>query len=243
MRRVRPLRGSHDGSPRDQRGATVAPLSDPWQALVEPGHAPQLASPAAEGRKPSRRYTGRPPAPPGAARTSALTVKVSDQDRHRIEQRALKAGLGVSTYVREAALKARVVPSRHSQSLSLAEIAQITQLNEVAVTIAREANRLNRPSALSPEVKEAFDKLSGLIDMMTDQVAARDRADALRQRMIAELNHIGRNLNQITRGVNAIARRRGTLDEALPPYTRAVLADIADLISRLPLDTSPEVEP
>lgn len=43
-----------------------------------------------------------------------LALKLSDQDRHRIMQRACKAGLGVPTYVSGAALKARVVPPRNS---------------------------------------------------------------------------------------------------------------------------------
>src|SRR5690606_34734646 len=131
---------------------------------------------------------------------TVLTIKLSDQDRHRIEQRALKAGIGLSTYVREAALKARVTPARHATAITVAEMAQIAQLNAIAVTIAREANRLGRPGSLSPAVNDAFAQLTGLIDLVTNQAAARDRADAQRQRMLAELNSIGRNLNQITRG-------------------------------------------
>lgn len=208
------------------------PLHDP----PKPGHdlwRTPLPPEVTGKSKRLRRFTGRPANPPGTSRTRVLAVKLSDQDRHRIEQRALKAGLGVSTYVREAALKARVVPARNTAALTLAEMAQIAQLQEIAVTIAREAPRLGRAGGLPPEVAQAFARLTALTDLITNEAAARDRADAHRQRIITELTSIGRNLNQITRAVNAIARQRGSLHDALPPFTRAVLADIAALIERL----------
>lgn len=212
----------------------------------EPGHAlpradilEQIRSLRPSGKR-QRRFTGRPAAPPGVARTLPVTVKLSDQDRHRIEQRALKAGLPITTYMREAALRARVTPPRDASQMTLAEMAEIAQLNEVAVIIAREANRLTRPGPLPAEALEAFDKLSQLTSLITDRAAARDRADAHRQKILAELAHIGRNLNQIARGVNAIARRRGSIHDALPPFTRSVLADIAALIDRLPDRPNPD---
>ncbi|OJU28800.1 MAG: hypothetical protein BGN89_07775 [Alphaproteobacteria bacterium 64-6] len=228
----------------------AAPFNEASQPTdpAQPGHAAAHVDTAAQLRtlqpsgKRQRRFTGRPPAPPGVARTLPVTVKLSDQDRHRIEQRALKAGLPITTYMREAALKARVTPPRGAGQMTLAEMAEIAQLHELAVIIAREANRLSRPGALPASALEAFDKLTQLTSLVTDRAAARDREDAHRQRIIAELGHIGRNLNQIARGVNAIVRRRGTVDEALPPFTRAVLADIASLLERLPDKPDPTFE-
>lgn len=236
----------HAGSQQVSRPARHFADASRTRDTHEPGHAPSRVDTAAQlhALKPTgqrqRRFTGRPPAPPGAARTQPVTVKLSDQDRHRIEQRALKAGLPIATFMREASLRARVTPPRGSSQMTLAEMTQIAQLNEVAVTIAREANRLTRPGALPQVVYDAFDKLGQLTSVITDRAAAHDREDAHRQKIIAELAHIGRNLNQIARGVNAIVRQRGTVHEALPPFTRAVLADIADLIDRLPDKPNPD---
>lgn len=236
------------GSQTDARAADRFNNASRSPDPTEPGHAPSIAQAAARlhalepSGKRQRRFTGRPPAPPGVARTAPVSVKLSDQDRHRIEQRALKAGLPLTTFMREAALRARVTPPRGAGQMTLAEMAEIAQLNEVAVIIAREANRLTRPGSLPPAALEAFGKLTELTSLVTDRAAARHREDAHRQRIMAELGHIGRNLNQIARGVNAIARRRGTVHEALPPFTRAVLADIAALIDRLPDRPNPDFE-
>lgn len=68
--------------------------------------------------------------------------------------------------------------------------------------------------------------------MMTDAVEARDKAEAYRQQLLTELVHVGRNLNQITRAVNTMNKRRA--DTApLPPAMSATLKDIAALLSRI----------
>lgn len=183
--------------------------------------------------RPPRGFTGRKPLPYGRARTTSMTIKVSDEDRHRIEQRAIKAGMAPATFVREAALKARVANARPSTAPSLAEMAQITQLNDIALVITREAGKLAKPASLPAATLEAFAKLSRLLDTLMAQAEARDREEAHRQKVAAELAHIGRNLNQITRAVNTMAKRRDG-DTALPPYTRTVLADIDRLFAQIP---------
>lgn len=182
--------------------------------------------------KPPRGYTGRKPMTDGSARTSVLAIKISDHDRHRIEQRALKAGLPVATYVREAALKARVTGGRSHAAPSLAEMAQIAQLNEVALAITREANRLSRPSALPQTVLDAFARINRLTEVLMGQAELRDRAGVQQHKIASELAHIGRNLNQITRAVNSMARRRDG-DTTLPPGTDKVLRDISHMLDRI----------
>lgn len=191
--------------------------------------------------KPPRGYTGRKPLADGSARTSVLAIKISDQDRHRIEQRALKAGLPVATYIREAALKARVTGGRSQAAPSLAEMAQIAQLNEVALAITREANRLSRPSTLPQPVLDAYARISRLTEVLMGQAELRDRAGVQQQQIATELAHIGRNLNQITRAVNGMAQRRDG-DTTLPPETGKVLRDITQMLDRLGPISQPPID-
>lgn len=206
---------------------------DPRTAAAAAGSAPDKTDPTGLKRQvPPRGFTGRKPFGDGTARTRALTIKISEHDRHTIEQRAARAAMPVTTYCREAALKARVVRGRPPGAPTLSDMAQIAQLSDIGQTIAQHAARLGGRAALPAPALDAFHKLDRLLGMMTDAVEARDKAEAYRQQLLTELVHVGRNLNQITRAVNTMNKRRA--DTApLPPAMSATLKDIAALLSRI----------
>ncbi len=211
----------------------MAKTADPRTAAAAAGSAPEKSDPTGLKRQaPPRGFTGRKPFGDGTARTRALTIKISDHDRHTIEQRAARAAMPVTTYCREAALKARVVRGRPPNAPTLSDMAQIAQLSDIGQTIAQQAGRLGGRAALPAPALDAFHKLDRLLGIMTDAVEARDKAEAHRQQLVTELVHVGRNLNQITRAVNTMNRRRA--DTApLPPATAATLKEIAALLSRI----------
>ncbi len=220
----------------------MSKTNDPRTAASAAGSAPETPDPTGLKRHaPPRGFTGRKPFGDGTARTRALTIKISEHDRHTIEQRAARAAMPVTTYCREAALKARVVRGRPPNAPTLADMAQIAQLSDIGQTIAQHAGRLGGRAALPAPALDAFHKLDRLLGLMTDAVEARDKAEAHRQQLVAELTHVGRNLNQITRAVNTLNKRRA--DTApLPPAMAATLKEIAALLSRIEVLT-PRIDP
>lgn len=194
---------------------------------VSQGAAP--SDPAGlKSHRPARGFTGRKPLPHGHARTTALPIKVSIVERHQLEQRALDAGLPLGTFVRQAALGTGV-----GRAAAVADMMHIAQLNDIALVIAAAAAKLGKSECLPAEALAAFTAVANLSDRLMAQISAADETRATQQRLAAELAHVGRNLNQISRAVNTMAKRRDG-DTALPPYTRTVLADIAALLARLP---------
>lgn len=194
---------------------------------VSQGPAPS-DPPGLKSHRPARGFTGRKPLPHGHARTTALPIKVSIVERHRLEQRALDAGMPLGTFVRQAALGTQV-----ARAVSVADMTYIAQLNDITLVIAAEASKLGKGERLPAEALAAFTAVTSLSDKLMTQLSAADEAQATQQRLAAELAHVGRNLNQISRAVNTMAKRRDG-DTELPPYTRAVLADIAALLAQLP---------
>lgn len=186
-----------------------------------------------KSHRPPASYTGRKPLPHGRARTNVLSIKVSIVERHQLEQRALDAGIPLTSFVRQAALGTQV-----TRAASIADMTHIAQLNDIALVIAAEAAKLGKGERLPAEALAAFTAVANLSDRLMAQISAADETQAAQQRLAAELAHVGRNLNQITRAVNTMAKRRDG-DTALPPYTRAVLADIAALMARLPSPKEP----
>ena len=210
---------------RNASPKTTPPLASQGAAASDPTGLKSLHPPAG--------YTGRKPLPHGRARTSVLSIKVSILERHQLEQRALDAGMRLTSFVRQAALGVQV-----TRAASIADMTHIAQLNDIALVIAAEAAKLGRGERLPAEALAAFTAVTDLSDRLMAQLDAADNAQAAQQRLAAELAHVGRNLNQITRAVNTIAKRRDG-DTALPPYTRGVLADIAALMARLPSPEEP----
>lgn len=183
-------------------------------------------------RTPSRAGT-RGHKPDGTPWLHPITFRASAQDRDRIEKRAAKAGLPVSAYVRQSSLKTRITNTRPAADTTLADIALVQAISQVGITLAKELPRVAKPHALPDSLAAAAGKLNAVLDEVRRLVAARDAAEARRQAVIASLGHVASNLNQQTRALNSIAKRR-IASPKLPltaiAHTHAAIASLLPML-------------
>ena len=102
-----------------------------------------------------------------------MTFRASAQDRDRIEKRAAKAGLPLSTYVRQSALKTRIVNAKGQSSLTAADLALVQAMSAVGITLAKELPRVGKPHALPHNLAEATTQLSQVLDELRTMIRSR----------------------------------------------------------------------
>ncbi len=173
--------------------------------------------------------------PDGTPWLHPMTFRASAQDRDRIEKRAAKAGLPVSTYVRQSALKTRIVNAKGPLSLSAADLALVQAISAVGITLAKELPRVGKPHALPDNLAAATTQLSQVLDDARTMIRSRDLGEAERLRLIGSFGQIANNLNQQTRALNTIVKRK--LDKGRLP-TRDIAVTLDKIAALLPAITA-----
>lgn len=173
--------------------------------------------------------------PDGTPWLHPITFRASAHDRDRIEKRAAKAGLPVSAYVRQSSLKTRIVGAKGPISLSAADIALVQAISAVGITLAKELPRVGKPRALPTNLAAAATKLEHVLDEARTMIRSRDEAEAERLRLIGSFGQIANNLNQQTRALNSIVKRK--LDKGRLP-TRDIAVTLDKIAALLPAITA-----
>lgn len=107
----------------------------------------------------TRTKRGRPKKPEGQAKTLALpSIRVAPDEMSFIEAQAAKAGLPVSTYIRNLALHKRVAPAR-----SVADDRILFELNRCGVNLHQVVKSLNFGQSIPTDITSIMDELRSAI--------------------------------------------------------------------------------
>lgn len=112
---------------------------------------------------------GRPALDPSEKKTRRFTVKVSGEEAARIEAKAAKAGLAPATYIREVALRRRVVVRKH-EAPAQADVDLVMQAIRIGTNLNQAVYRMQASKGFVPRdlmiaverVNEWLDKIDAL---------------------------------------------------------------------------------
>ncbi len=106
---------------------------------------------------------GRPAKKPEQQRRHVITYRVTDDELVRLEKRAGKAGaVSVNDFARRAALSGRITATK-SMTFPF-DVAR--ELKSIGVNINQQTRRLHVTGQASPELKQLWAKLDGLLSLM-----------------------------------------------------------------------------
>ena len=86
-------------------------------------------------------------------------VRCTGDERQDILTKAQSLGLSLSEYIRQMALNGKVVIKQSKYDVDL-----IDQIRRIGINLNQQTKRLNGTGEVSPELKQCWSKLNGLLD-------------------------------------------------------------------------------
>lgn len=118
---------------------------------------------------------GRPALDASEKKTRRFTVKVSGQEAARIEEKAAKAGMAPATYMREVALRRRVVV-RKREAPAQADIDLVMQAIRIGTNLNQAVYRMQATKGFVPrDLMTAVNRVNDWLDKI-DALKAKDQS-------------------------------------------------------------------
>ena len=153
----------------------TAPTPAPKNRSVKVAPADALAfiEEPANDRKANK--GGRPALDASEKKSRSFNIKTSGQEAARIEEKAAKAGMAPSTYIREAALRRRVVV-RKREAPAQADIDLVMQAIRIGTNLNQAVYRMQATKGFVPrDLMTAVNRVNDWLDKI-DQLKAKGKS-------------------------------------------------------------------
>lgn len=92
-------------------------------------------------------------------------IRCTEQEKNKIYEQSLKAGLSLSEYIRQMALNGKIMVKQ-----SDVDFETVQQLRKIGVNINQQTKKLNATGKVNYELTNLWKKLDGLLDTIIKKI-------------------------------------------------------------------------